>query len=164
MPNFGTNTCCLLTYLKIRKIEGGKISLPTHQPTHPHNSGLRPSLCKGWVAGPRREHDRIWHENKKRTKKQKSTWNPIFSKIAHNSLNNGRRAVLIPFLDFQYFWTFWRFLLLKSLFFYHFFWKKYKVSEGRRQLFHQEIFQPFPRGKSLLNFFNLKILNLLITP
>ena len=23
------------------------------------NSGLRPSLCKGWVAGPRREHDRI---------------------------------------------------------------------------------------------------------
>ena len=84
--------------------------------------------------------------------------------FAHNSLSNGRRAVLIPFLDFQYFWTFWKFLLLKSLFFYHFFWKKYKVSGGRRQLFHQEIFQPFPRGKSLLNFFNLKTLNLLITP
>ena len=79
-------------------------------------------------------YNTIWHENRKRTKKQKSTWNPIFSKIAHNSLNNGRRAVLIPFLDFQYFWTFWRFLLLKSLFFYLFFWKNHQVSAGRRRL------------------------------
>ena len=69
-------------------------------------------------------YNRIWHENRKRTKKQKSTWNPIFSKIAHNSLNNGRRAVLIPFLDFQYFWTFWVFLLLKSFFFDTIFMKK----------------------------------------
>ena len=113
------------------------------------NSGLRPSLCKGWVAGPRREHDRIWHENKKRTKKQKSTWNPIFSKIAHNSLNNGRRAVLIPFLDFQYFWTFWWFLLI---FCYHFFWKNHQVSEGRRLLLHQEIFDPFSAGEITLIF------------
>ena len=28
-------------------------------------------------------------------------------KTAHKSLNNGVRAVLTPFLDFQYFWTFW---------------------------------------------------------
>ena len=35
MPIFGTNTCYLLTYLKIRKIEGGKISPPTHPSIHP---------------------------------------------------------------------------------------------------------------------------------
>ena len=29
------------------------------------------------------------------------------TKIAHNSLNNGRRAVLTPFLDIDIFWTFW---------------------------------------------------------
>ena len=28
-------------------------------------------------------------------------------KTAHKSLNNGVRAVLTPFLDFQFFWTFW---------------------------------------------------------
>ena len=32
---FGTSTCYLLRYLKIRKIEGGKISPPTHPSTHP---------------------------------------------------------------------------------------------------------------------------------
>ena len=35
-------------------------------------------------------------------------------KIAHNSLNNGDRAVLTPFLDFQFFWTF----CLQNLFFW----------------------------------------------
>ena len=29
-------------------------------------------------------------------------------KIAHNSLNNGVRAVFTPFLDFQFFWTFYQ--------------------------------------------------------
>ena len=36
--------------------------------------------------------------------------NPRFfekPKIAHNFLNNGRRAVLTPFLDIYFFWTFW---------------------------------------------------------
>lgn len=32
---FITSTLCLLTYLKIRKIEGGKISQPTHPSTNP---------------------------------------------------------------------------------------------------------------------------------
>ena len=73
--------------------------------------------------------------------------------FAHNSLNNGRRAILIPFLDFQYFWTFWGFLLLKSLFFIIFFWKNHQVSEGWRRLFHQEIFDPFSAGEIALNFF-----------
>ena len=35
-------------------------------------------------------------------------------KIAHNSLNNWVRAVLTPFLDYQFFWTFW----LENLFFW----------------------------------------------
>ena len=35
------------------------------------------------------------------------------TKNAHNSLNNGVRAVLTPFLDFQFFWAFW----LENLFF-----------------------------------------------
>ena len=30
-----TSTSCLLTYLKIKKIEVGKLSQPTHPPTHP---------------------------------------------------------------------------------------------------------------------------------
>ena len=33
--------------------------------------------------------------------------NFIKPKNAHNSLENRVRVVLIPFLDFQYFWTFW---------------------------------------------------------
>ena len=76
--------------------------------------------------------------------------------FAHNSLNNGRRAVLIPFLDFQYFWTFWGFLLLKSLFFYHFFWKNHHVSEGWRRLFHKEIFDPFFAGEIAFKFYKFE--------
>ena len=73
-----------------------------------------------------------------------------FFYFANNSLNNGRWVVLTPFLDFQYFWTFWVFLLLKSLFFNTIFWKNHQVFEGQRRLFHQEIFELFPRGKWLL--------------
>ena len=76
--------------------------------------------------------------------------------FAHNSLNNGRRAVLIPFFDFQYFWTFWGFLLLKSLFFYHFFWKNHHVSEGWRRLFHKEIFDPFFAGEIAFKFYKFE--------
>ena len=35
-------------------------------------------------------------------------------KIAHNSLNNGARAILTTFLDFQFFWTFFLFWGKKS--------------------------------------------------
>ena len=35
---FGTSTSCLLTYLKIKKIEGGKLSQPTHPPPTHHNT------------------------------------------------------------------------------------------------------------------------------
>ena len=44
MPIFGTSTFCLLTYLKIRKIEVGKISPPTHPSTHPPTHQSTPPL------------------------------------------------------------------------------------------------------------------------
>ena len=84
--------------------------------------------------------------------------------FAHNSLNNGRRAVLIPFLDFQYFWTFWGFLLLKSLFFIIFFEKITTFLRGGDGFSIKKFSTRFSRGKSLLNFLNLKMFNLLITP
>ena len=37
---------------------------------------------------------------------EKYTRNSHFTQIGHNSLNNGIRAVLTPFLYFQFFWTF----------------------------------------------------------
>ena len=99
MPNFGTNTCCLLTDLKIRKIEGGKMLPPIT------TRAFGPRCVKAESLGP--EGSMIGYDKKKkRTKKQKSTWNPIFSKIVRNSLNNGLWAVLTPVLDFPYFWTF----------------------------------------------------------
>ena len=77
--------------------------------------------------------------------------------FAHNSLNNGRRAVLIPFLDFQYFWTFWGFLLLKSLFFMFLilkslffdiiFFLNHQVSEGVSRLLRKKKYlASFPGG------------------
>ena len=38
---------------------------------------------------------------------QKYTSKYNFTRIAHNSLNNGFWAVLIPFLEVRYFWCFW---------------------------------------------------------
>ena len=58
--------------------------------------------------------------------------------FAHNSLNNGRRAVLIPFLDFQYFWTFFVFL--------SFFLKKSPSFWGAETAFPSTNFWPVFRG------------------
>ena len=38
------------------------------------------------------------------------------------------------------------------VFFVIFFWKNHQVSEGRRRLFHQEIFDPFSEGEIALKF------------
>ena len=46
--------CCLITYLKIRKIEGGKISPPTHPPIHPHNKTFRRFQKRGFPHQKRR--------------------------------------------------------------------------------------------------------------
>ena len=62
-----------------------------------------------------------------------------------------------------HFWTFNIFELFEGFYcwkhcfcFHFFFWKNHQVSEGRRRLFHQEIFELFPRGKSHLIFFKFK--------
>ena len=68
----------------------------------------------------------------------------------------------------HHFWTFNIFELFECFccwnhcFLIPFFWKNHQVSEGQRRLFHQEIFELFPRGKLLLNFQNLEI-KILIT-
>ena len=48
-------------------------------------------------------------------------------------------------------------VLLKSLFFSSFFWKNHQVSEGRRRLFNQEIFDPFSAGEIALKFSKFEI-------